>query len=136
MDEIEQEVESPTVTDVIVNLLQPSTLPHVILIGVAGFVLYMISATDSDTMFALGIAGFIGLSLGYALTAWMQEMSVIYRFSHFQPLPEHTTFVEKILCLVLESALEGLGHVTDENLHTGLIGHRIGVDAENRIVSC
>ena len=73
MDEIEQEVEPPTVTDVIVNLLQPSTLPHVILIGVAGFVLYMISATDSDTMFALGIAGFIGLSLGYALTAWMQE---------------------------------------------------------------
>ena len=97
MDEVEQEVESPTVTDVIMNLLHPSTLPHVILIGVAGFVLYMISATDSDTMFALGIAGFIGLSLGYALTAWMQEMSVIYRFSHFQSLPEQTTFVEKIL---------------------------------------
>ena len=101
MDEIEQEVEPPTVTDVIVNLLQPSTLPHVILIGVAGFVLYMISASDSDTMFALGIAGFIGLSLGYALTAWMQEMSVIYRFSHFQPLPEHTTFVEKILLYLI-----------------------------------
>ena len=39
MDEVEEQGESPTVTDVVKNLLDPSTLPHVILIGVAGFVL-------------------------------------------------------------------------------------------------
>ena len=96
MAEVEEQEVSPTVTDVVKNLLDPSTLPHVILIGIAGFVLYMISASDSDTMFALGIAGFIGLSIGYALTAWMQEMSVIHRFSHFQPMPDETTIVEKM----------------------------------------
>ncbi len=97
MDEIEGQDEAPTVTDVVKNLLDPSTLPHVILIGVAGFILYMVSASNSDTMFALGIAGFIGLSLGYALTAWMQEMDVIHKFSHFQKLPANTAFLEKIL---------------------------------------
>ena len=97
MDEVEEQGESPTVTDVVKNLLDPSTLPHVILIGVAGFVLYMISSSGSDSLFALGIAGFIGLSVGYALTAWMQEMNVIHKFSHFQPLPENTSIMEKIL---------------------------------------
>ena len=97
MDESEEQAEAPTVTDVVLNLLNPSTLPHVILIGVAGFFLYLVSASDSDTFFAIGIAGYIGLSLGYALTAWMQEMSVIHKFSHFQPLPENTSLVEKIL---------------------------------------
>ena len=60
MDEVEEQGESPTVTDVVKNLLDPSTLPHVILIGVAGFVLYMISSSGSDSYVALGIAGFIG----------------------------------------------------------------------------
>ena len=97
MDEVEGQGESPTVTDVVKNLLDPSTLPHVILIGVAGFVLYMISSSGSDSLFALGIAGFIGLSVGYALTAWMQEMNVIHKFSHFQPMPENTSIMEKML---------------------------------------
>tara|TARA_Y100000589_G_scaffold87711_1_gene81924 strand:- start:28996 stop:30321 length:1326 start_codon:yes stop_codon:yes gene_type:complete len=97
MDEVDELDETPTVTDVVKNLLDPSTLPHVILIGVSGFILYMISSSSSDSLFALGIAGFIGLSVGYALTAWMQEMNVIHKFSHFQPLPEKTTFLEKIL---------------------------------------
>ena len=57
----------------------------------------MISSSGSDSLFALGIAGFIGLSVGYALTAWMQEMNVIHKFSHFQPLPEKTSLLEKIL---------------------------------------
>ena len=97
MDEVDELDETPTVTDVVKNLLDPSTLPHVILIGVAGFILYMISSSGSDSLFALGIAGFIGLSVGYALTAWMQEMNVIHKFSHFQPLPEKTSLLEKIL---------------------------------------
>ncbi|DAC61504.1 MAG TPA: hypothetical protein D7I10_06005 [Candidatus Poseidoniales archaeon] len=97
MDEVDEQGETPTVTDVVKNLLDPSTLPHVILIGVAGFILYMISSSGSDSLFALGIAGFIGLSVGYALTAWMQEMNVIHKFSHFQPLPEKTSLLEKIL---------------------------------------
>ena len=96
MEQAEEQVEAPTVTDVVMNLLNPSTLPHVILIGISGFFLYLISASDSDNLFSLGIAGFIGLSVGYALTAWMQEMDVIYKFSHFQPLPQTSTFVEKI----------------------------------------
>tara|TARA_B100000214_G_scaffold94198_1_gene65217 strand:+ start:2420 stop:3754 length:1335 start_codon:yes stop_codon:yes gene_type:complete len=97
MDEVDEQGETPTVTDVVKNLLDPSTLPHVILIGVAGFILYMISSSGSDSLFALGIAGFIGLSVGYALTAWMQEMNVIHKFSHFQPLPEKNSLLEKIL---------------------------------------
>ena len=97
MDEVDEQGETPTVTDVVKNLLDPSTLPHVILIGVAGFILYMISSSGSDSLFAFGIAGFIGLSVGYALTAWMQEMNVIHKFSHFQPLPEKTSLLEKIL---------------------------------------
>jgi hypothetical protein len=97
MGEVEEQDVAPTVTDVVKNLLNPATLPHIILIGLSGFILYMISASDSDTMFAIGIAGFIGLSLGYAMTAWMQEMDVIHKFSHFQPMPDQTNFVEKIL---------------------------------------
>ena len=97
MGEVEEQDVAPTVTDVVKNLLNPATLPHIILIGLSGFILYMISASDSDTMFAIGIAGFIGLSLGYAMTALMQEMDVIHKFSHFQPMPDQTNFVEKIL---------------------------------------
>ncbi|MDE0708249.1 MAG: hypothetical protein OSB33_04800, partial [Candidatus Poseidoniales archaeon] len=35
--------------------------------------------------------------VGYALTAWMQEMDLIYRFSHFQAIPKDVSFTEKIL---------------------------------------
>ena len=89
--------ESPTITDVVRNLVSPSTLPHVILLGLAGTVLYLLSSSDSDSLFAIGIAGYVGLSIGYALTAWMQEMDVIHRFSHFQPIPKDTSFGEKLM---------------------------------------
>ena len=32
----EEQVEPPTVSDVIRNLLSPSTMPHVVLLGIAG----------------------------------------------------------------------------------------------------
>ena len=97
MEESEGVSESPTITDVVRNLLSPSTLPHVILLGLAGTILYLLSASDSDSLFAIGIAGYIGLSIGYALTAWMQEMDVIHRFSHFQAIPKDTPFGEKLM---------------------------------------
>ena len=97
MEESEGEMESPTITDVVRNLVSPSTLPHVILLGLAGTILYLLSASDSDALFAIGIAGYVGLSIGYALTAWMQEMDVIHRFSHFQPIPKDTPFGEKVM---------------------------------------
>ncbi len=87
----------PTVSDVIRNLLSPSTLPHVILLGLAGIGLYLISASDSGTLLAFGVAGYVGLTIGYALTAWMQEMKVIHRFSHFQPIPKDRSFFERII---------------------------------------
>ena len=88
---------APTITDVIRNLVRPSTLPHVILLGLAGTILYLLSASDSDQLFAIGIAGYVGLSIGYAMTAWMQEMDIIYRFSHFQAIPKDVPFTEKIM---------------------------------------
>jgi hypothetical protein len=97
MEESEDEVGEPTITDVVRNLVSPSTLPHVILLGLAGTILYLLSASDSDSLFAIGIAGYVGLSIGYALTAWMQEMDVIHRFSHFQPIPKDTPFGEKVM---------------------------------------
>ena len=97
MEESEGLSEAPTITDVVRNLLSPSTLPHVILLGLAGTILYLLSASDSDSLFAIGIAGYIGLSIGYALTAWMQEMDVIHRFSHFQAIPKDTPFGEKLM---------------------------------------
>ena len=97
MEESEGVIEAPTITDVVRNLLSPSTLPHVILLGLAGTILYLLSASDSDSLFAIGIAGYIGLSIGYALTAWMQEMDVIHRFSHFQAIPKDTPFGEKLM---------------------------------------
>jgi hypothetical protein len=102
MDGSEDSGESPTVSDVVRNLVSPSTLPHVILLGLAGTGLYMLSASNSDSLFAIGIAGYIGLSIGYALTAWMQEMDVIHRFSHFQPLPKKDIgLMEKLLMYVI-----------------------------------
>jgi len=97
MEESEGVIEAPTITDVVRNLLSPSTLPHVILLGLAGTILYLLSASDSDSLFAIGIAGYVGLSIGYALTAWMQEMDVIHRFSHFQAIPKDTPFGEKLM---------------------------------------
>ena len=97
MEESEDLSEAPTITDVVRNLLSPSTLPHVILLGLAGTILYLLSASDSDSLFAIGIAGYVGLSIGYALTAWMQEMDVIHRFSHFQAIPKDTPFGEKLM---------------------------------------
>ena len=97
MEESEGLSEAPTITDVVRNLLSPSTLPHVILLGLAGTILYLLSASDSDSLFAIGIAGYVGLSIGYALTAWMQEMDVIHRFSHFQAIPKDTPFGEKLM---------------------------------------
>ena len=94
-------VVAPTVTDVIRNLVSPSTLPHVILLGIASTGLYLLSASDSDSLFAIGIAGYIGLAIGYALTAWMQEMDIIHRFSHFEPIPKGTQFVEKMMRLFI-----------------------------------
>lgn len=90
-------VAPPTVSDVVRNLLSPTTLPHVILLGIAGIGLYLISASDSGTLLAFGVAGYVGLSIGYALTAWMQEMKVIHKFSHFQPLPKDCSFFEKLM---------------------------------------
>ena len=97
MDDSEDGVVSPTISDVIRNLLSPATLPHIILLGLAGTVLYLLSSSDSDSLFAIGIAGYVGLSIGYAMTAWMQEMEIIHRFSHFQPLPKDIPFSEKIM---------------------------------------
>ena len=97
MEDSESVHEPPTVSDVVRNLLDPTTLPHVILLGIAGLALFLISNSENDTLFAIGIAGYLGLTCGYALTAWMQEMSVVHRFSHFQPLPSETSFAEKIL---------------------------------------
>jgi hypothetical protein len=97
MEEPDADQESPTITDVVRNLVSPSTLPHVILIGFAGTILYLLSSSNSDSLFAIGIAGYIGLSIGYALTAWMQEMEIIHRFSHFQPIAKETPFVEKVM---------------------------------------
>ncbi|MDP6907004.1 MAG: hypothetical protein QF440_06260, partial [Candidatus Thalassarchaeaceae archaeon] len=104
MDEdvnLPEENNSPTVFDLIKNLLSPSTLPHVILLGIAGIGLYLLSSSVSDWLFAIGISGYIALSIGYALTAWMQEMKIIYRFSHIQPIPKSTSFIEKILLYVI-----------------------------------
>jgi len=101
MEDSGGQVEAPTISDVVRNLVSPSTLPHVILLAVAGAGLYMLSSTDSDSLFAIGIAGYIGLSIGYALTAWMQEMEVIHRFSHFQPLPSGIGFMEKVMMYVI-----------------------------------
>jgi len=97
MEDSEGLSEAPTITDVVRNLLSPSTLPHVILLGLSGTILYLLSASDSDSLFAIGIAGYVGLSIGYALTAWMQEMDVIHRFSHFQAIPKDTPFGEKLM---------------------------------------
>ena len=96
MDDSEGTHTPPTVSDVIRNLLDPTTLPHVILLGISGLALFLVSNSESDTLFAIGIAGYLGLACGYALTAWMQEMEVVHRFSHFQPLPPDTSFAEKI----------------------------------------
>ena len=102
MDESEVGGDSPTISDVVRNLVSPSTLPHVILLGLAGSGLYMLSASDSDSLFAIGIAGYIGLSIGYALTAWMQEMEAIHRFSHFQPLAKKDIgLLEKLVMYVI-----------------------------------
>ena len=102
MDESEVEGDSPTISDVVRNLVSPSTLPHVVLLGLAGTGLYMLSASDSESLFAIGIAGYIGLSIGYALTAWMQEMDVIHRFSHFQPLTKKDVgLLEKVMMYVI-----------------------------------
>ena len=102
MDVSEEGGDSPTISDVVRNLVSPSTLPHVILLGLAGTGLYMFSASDSDSLFAIGIAGYIALSIGYALTAWMQEMDVIYRFSHFQPLTKKDVgLLEKLMMYVI-----------------------------------
>ena len=102
MEESEGGVDSPTISDVVRNLVSPSTLPHVILLGLAGTGIYMLSASDSDSLFAIGIAGYIGLSIGYALTAWMQEMEVIHRFSHFQPLTKKDVgLLEKLMMYVI-----------------------------------
>ena len=68
MEEPEGIIEAPTITDVVRNLVSPSTLPHVILLGLAGTILYLLSASDSESLFAIGIAGYIGLSIGYALS--------------------------------------------------------------------
>ena len=97
MDESEGASAAPTITDVVRNLVSPSTLPHVILLIISGIGLYFLSASGSDTLFAIGIAGYIALSIGYALTAWMQEMSIIHRFSHFQPMPKGVSFSEKLM---------------------------------------
>ena len=97
MEDSESVHEPPTVSDVIRNLLDPTTLPHVILLGISGLALFLVSSSENDTLFAIGIAGYLGLACGYALTAWMQEMNVVHRFSHFQPLPPETSFTEKIL---------------------------------------
>ncbi len=97
MEETEGVIEAPTITDVVRNLVSPSTLPHVILLGLSGTILYLLSASDSDSLFAIGIGGYVGLSIGYALTAWMQEMDVIHRFSHFQSIPKDTPFGEKLM---------------------------------------
>jgi len=101
MEEGDDTVVAPTITDVIANLVSPSTLPHVILLGIASTGLYLLSASDSDSLFAIGIAGYIGLSIGYALTAWMQEMDIIHRFSHFESIPKGTQFIEKMMRLFI-----------------------------------
>ena len=102
MDDSEDQGQEPTISDVVRNLVSPSTLPHVVLLGLAGTGLYMLSASDSDSLFAIGIAGYIGLSIGYALTAWMQEMDVIHRFSHFQPLAKKDIgLLEKMMMYVI-----------------------------------
>ena len=101
MEDTDDALTAPTISDVIRNLVSPSTLPHVILLGIAGSVLYLLSASDSDSLFAIGIAGYVGLSIGYALTAWMQEMDLIYRFSHFQAIPKETPFTEKLMLLFI-----------------------------------
>ncbi len=98
MDEsVEGVTVAPTVSDLVRNLLSPSTLPHVLLLIFSGVGLYFLSASGSDVLFAIGIAGYIGLSIGYALTAWMQEMNIIHKFSHFQPLPKGIPFSEKLM---------------------------------------
>jgi len=97
MDDSEGTVVSPTISDVVRNLLSPSTLPHIILLGLAGTGFYMLSSSDSDSLFSIGIAGYVGLSIGYALTAWMQEMEIIHKFSHFQALPKDIPLSEKIM---------------------------------------
>ncbi|MEE2748228.1 MAG: hypothetical protein VX473_07185 [Candidatus Thermoplasmatota archaeon] len=96
-DSADESVVAPTVSDLVRNLVSPSTLPHVLLLVFSGIGLYFLSASGSDVLFAIGIAGYIGLSIGYALTAWMQDMRIIHRFSHFQPLPKGTSFSEKIM---------------------------------------
>ena len=96
---------APTITDVVKNLLSPSTLPHILLLAFAGSGLYLLSASESPSLFAMGIAGYIGLSIGYALTAWMQEMNVIHRFSHFQPIEQDVGFVEKLFMYFIRIAM-------------------------------
>ena len=104
MDESEEVSEAPTITDVVRNLVSPSTLPHVILLIVSGAGLYILSASGSDALFAIGIAGYISLAIGYALTAWMQEMRIVHRFSHFQPMPKGISLSEKITQYVIRIA--------------------------------
>lgn len=90
----EEADQPPTLRDLLRNLLDISTLPHLLLLAIVGFTLYAISTTDS--MLAFGVAGFVGLSMGYALTAWLQGVGFVHRFSHVQPAPEDATFGERM----------------------------------------
>tara|TARA_B100001996_G_scaffold71196_1_gene52245 strand:+ start:1279 stop:2568 length:1290 start_codon:yes stop_codon:yes gene_type:complete len=80
------ETDKPRIVDIFLNLISPSTLPHVLLLAFSGAVFYLLSASDSDTLFAIGISGYIGLSMGYALTAWLNHVGIVHKYSHFQSI--------------------------------------------------
>ena len=81
--------DKPRIIDIFLNLVSPSTLPHVLLLALTGTLFYLLSASDSDALFAIGISGYIGLSTGYALTAWLNKIDIVHKYSHFQPIEKN-----------------------------------------------
>ena len=90
----ERDDSPPTLGDLLRNLLDISTLPHIVLIGITGLILYRVSAEES--LLAFGVAGYIGLAIGYALTGWFNTHSLVHRFSHVQAAPEGASFGERM----------------------------------------
>ena len=101
---------APTLGDLLRNLLDVTTLPHLVLLSLSGFMLYLFATEDASLAF--GVAGYISLSIGYALTGWLNEVPVVHRFSHVQPAPEGASFGERMKLYplrVLASWLAPLG---------------------------
>jgi|GEM_PF-776250 len=87
--------EPARLSDLIFTLLSPKTLPHLLLLIMATLAAHIVSSIDGGL--AIGLAAFIGFTIGYALTAILQRFPIIAKWSRFPEAEEASTGVGDML---------------------------------------